>query len=57
MEEDKGERKRVVKKKKRSKKNKIKIKGRVRYVSMQGNLQNENYNCIRKQEIITKVSK
>ena len=46
-----------LRKKKEVKKNKIKIKGRVRYVSMQRNLQNENYNCIRKQEIITKVSK
>ena len=51
MEEDKGERKRVVEKKK-----KVKGKGRVGYVSKQGNLQNENYNGIRTQQIITKVS-
>ena len=51
MEEDKGERKRVVEEKKK------KVKGRVEYVSMYGNLQNENYNGIRTQQIITKVSK
>ena len=51
MEEDKDERKRVVEEKKK------KVKGRVEYVSMYGNLQNENYNGIRTQQIITKVSK
>ena len=30
------------------------LQGRVGYVSMQGNLQDENYNCIRIQYIITK---
>ena len=51
MEEDKVERKCEIEKKKK------KVKGRVGYVSMQGNLQNENYNGIRTQQIITKVSK
>ena len=47
MEEDKGERKRVVeKKKKKVKKEEEEVKGRVRYVFMQENLQNENYNRI-----------
>ena len=46
MEEDKGERKRVVEKKKKSKKKEEEVKGRVRYVFMQENLQNENYNRI-----------
>ena len=49
VEEDKGERKRVVEKKKEVKKKKKKVKGRVGYVSMQGNLQNENYDWIRTQ--------
>ena len=51
VEEDKVERKCEIEKKKK------KVKGRVGYVSMQGNLQNENYNCVRTQQIITKVSK
>ena len=36
-------------KKKKSKKKEEEVKGWVRYVSMQENLQNENYNCIRTQ--------